>query len=111
MRIVVAALAALAVATPAAAQPDTRPAFAVATIKYNRSGDAGASMRLQPGGRIVVTNQPLRRLITFAYSLQPQQLAGGPSWLDTDDGHRSYPAVAHLSHDSSPPAFAIPLRQ
>ena len=84
MRIVVAALAALAVATPAAAQPDTRPVFAVATIKYNRSGDAGASMRLQPGGRIVVTNQPLRRLITFAYSLQPEQLAGGPSWLDTD---------------------------
>ena len=41
-------------------------------------------MRLQPGGRIVVTNQPLRRLIIFAYSLQPQQLVGGPSWLDSD---------------------------
>ena len=34
-----------------------------------------------------------------------------PSLLDIHDGHRSYPAVAHLSHDSSPPAFAIPLRQ
>ena len=84
MRTVLATLVAVAAAAPAAAQPDTRPAFAVATIKYNRSGDAAAGMRLQPGGRIVVTNQPLRRLIIFAYSLQPQQLAGGPSWLDSD---------------------------
>jgi uncharacterized protein (TIGR03435 family) len=72
------------VAVPGAAQTDTRPAFAVATIKYNRTGADARSMRLQPGGRIVVTNQPLRQLIVFAYSLQPQQLAGGPSWLDTD---------------------------
>jgi len=83
MKVVLAALVAAA-AAPAAAQTDTRPAFAVATIKYNRSGDAAQSMRLQPGGRIVVTNQPLRRLIIFAYGLQPQQLAGGPSWLDSD---------------------------
>ena len=80
---VAATLVAAALVTPAA-QTDTRPAFAVATIKYNRTGDAAQSMRLQPGGRIVVTNQPLRRLIIFAYSLQPQQLAGGPSWLDSD---------------------------
>ncbi len=84
MRLVLATLVAIATAAPANAQTDTRPAFAVATIKYNRSGDAAAGMRLQPGGRIVVTNQPLRRLIIFAYSLQPQQVAGGPSWLDTD---------------------------
>ena len=80
---VAATLVAAAMVTPAA-QSDTRPSFAVATIKYNRSGDAAQGMRLQPGGRIVVTNQPLRRLIIFAYGLQPQQLAGGPSWLDSD---------------------------
>lgn len=71
-------------AAPAIAQTDLRPTFAVATIKRNSSGDAALSMRLQPGGRIVATNQPLRRLIVFAYGLQPQQLAGGPPWLDTD---------------------------
>ena len=80
---VAATLVAATLVTPAA-QTDTRPAFAVATIKYNRSGDAAQSMRLQPGGRIVVTNQPLRRLIIFAYGLQSQQLVGGPSWLDSD---------------------------
>jgi len=73
----------LATAAPALAQTDNRPAFAVATVKKNTSGDAAAGMRLQPGGRIVVTNQPLRRLM-FAYSVQPQQLTGGPGWLDTD---------------------------
>jgi uncharacterized protein (TIGR03435 family) len=79
----VAALVVAALAAPAA-QTDTRPAFAVATIKYNRTGADARSMRLQPGGRILVTNQPLRPLIVFAYGLQPQQLVGGPSWLETD---------------------------
>jgi uncharacterized protein (TIGR03435 family) len=79
----VAALVVAALAAPAA-QTDTRPAFAVATIKYNRTGADARSMRLQPGGRLVVTNQPLRQLIVFAYGLQPQQLVGGPSWLETD---------------------------
>jgi len=53
MKVFLATLTAMTVATPALAQPDTRPAFAVATIKYNRSGDAAAGMRLQPGGRLV----------------------------------------------------------
>jgi uncharacterized protein (TIGR03435 family) len=79
-----AALLTTAVVASPAAQTDTRPAFAVATIKKNTTGDAGRSMRLQPGGRIVAVNQPLRQVIVFAYGLQPQQLAGGPAWLDTD---------------------------
>ena len=83
-RLLAALLTTAVTAAPALAQQDTRPAFAVATVKKNTSGDAAAGMRLQPGGRIVVTNQPLRRLIVFAYGLQPQQLAGGPAWLDTD---------------------------
>jgi len=80
------------------AQTDTRPAFAVATIKKNTTGADAQSMRLQPGGRIVVTNQPLRRLILFAYVLQPQQLTGGPSWLDTD----RFDIVAQAEGDLSP---------
>jgi uncharacterized protein (TIGR03435 family) len=80
-------LAALLLATLAAsisAQTDSRPAFAVATVKKNTTGADAQSMRLQPGGRLVATNQPLRRLIVFAYGIQPQQLAGGPAWLETD---------------------------
>jgi len=84
MARLLAALLLTAIAAPSGAQTDSRPAFAVATVKKNASGDAAQSMRLQPGGRLVVTNQPLRRLIVFAYGLQPQQLTGGPDWLDTD---------------------------
>lgn len=83
-RLLVAFLTTAVATAPALAQQDARPAFAVATIKKNTSGSDPQSMRLQPGGRIVATNQPLRRLIVFAYGLQPQQLAGGPGWLDTD---------------------------
>src|SRR6185436_6666530 len=97
-RLLAALLTTAVTAAPALAQQDTRPAFAVATVKKNTSGDAAAGMRLQPGGRIVVTNQPLRRLIVFAYGLQPQQLAGGPAWLDTD----RFDVVAQAEGDISP---------
>jgi uncharacterized protein (TIGR03435 family) len=85
-------------AAPAVAQIDTRPAFALATIKKNTTGADAQSMRLQPGGRLLVTNQPLRRLILFAYVVQPQQLTGGPSWLDSD----RFDIVAQAEGDLSP---------
>ena len=54
------------------------PVLEVVSIKANRSGAAQQSMRLQPGGRAVITNAPLRPLILTAYALLPRQLAGGP---------------------------------
>lgn len=41
-------------------------------------------MDIDPGGTLIVINQPLRRLITYAYDVRDFQLAGGPGWLDTD---------------------------
>jgi uncharacterized protein (TIGR03435 family) len=61
-----------------------RPAFAVVSIRRNTSGVDEAYSRLQPGGRIVVVNQTVRTLLLFSYGLRPQQLAGGPDWLDKD---------------------------
>jgi uncharacterized protein (TIGR03435 family) len=58
------------------------PAFDVVSIKENKSGEAGGSMRRQPG-RIIVTNFPMRMLIINAFGLQAQQLQGGPDWLDS----------------------------
>ena len=97
-RLLGALLLTAAAASPGLAQTDTRPAFAVATIKKNTTGADAQSMRLQPGGRLVVTNQPLRRLILFAYVLQPQQLTGGPVWLDSD----RFDIVAQAEGDLSP---------
>jgi uncharacterized protein (TIGR03435 family) len=96
--LVTTAVAAGPGAALASAQADTRPAFAVATIKKNTTGSDAQSMRLQPGGRVLATNQPLRRLILFAYGVQPPQLAGGPSWLDSD----RFDIVAQAEGDLSP---------
>lgn len=60
------------------------PAFDVVSVKVNKSGADRQSMQLLPGGRAVVTNAPLRRVILTAYELLPQQLAGGPAWLDSE---------------------------
>jgi uncharacterized protein (TIGR03435 family) len=54
--------------------------FDVASIKENKSLDAGGTMRLMPGGGITAQHLPARSFITIAYSLQPYQLVGAPDW-------------------------------
>src|SRR5687767_8160108 len=68
---------------PAMAQ-ENLPAFEVVSVKRNLSNSDRQSMQLLPGGRVEVTNTPLRRLILTAYELFPQQLSGGPGWIDSD---------------------------
>jgi uncharacterized protein (TIGR03435 family) len=58
--------------------------FEVATIKVNKSGELRQFIQRQPGGRVTVTNMPVRALVTFAYQLAQFQLVGGPSWMTTD---------------------------
>lgn len=82
------ALLALSIA-PLLAQTTTsneagKPAFEVATIKPNKTGADGASIRVQPGGRMTATNQTVRNLIRNAYNIQPYQFVGGPNWIDDD---------------------------
>lgn len=60
------------------------PAFEVASVKQNTSGDGPMLIQLPPGNRITVTNMPLRQLVTMAYQLQQYQLVGGPSWIAND---------------------------
>jgi len=75
------------------AQSPTSPAgagrltFEVASIKRNVSGDTNASIRVQPGGQIVVTNNSLYNLIRNAYGTQRFEMVPGPnlpSWIDSD---------------------------
>jgi uncharacterized protein (TIGR03435 family) len=73
-------------AQPAAASPG-RLTFEVASIKRNVSGDPNASIRVQPGGQIVVTNNSLYNLIRNAYGTQRYEMVPGqnlPSWIDSD---------------------------
>jgi uncharacterized protein (TIGR03435 family) len=85
-RLLVAAAAVLAAAVPSAQAPQApagAPAFEVASIKPNNSGDGRIMMQNQPG-RYVATNVTLRLLIRNAYQLQDFQITGGPSWLASD---------------------------
>src|ERR1051325_1321833 len=59
------------------------PAFEVASIKPNNSGDGRVMLQNQPG-RFAATNVTLKMLIRNAYQLQEFQIAGGPSWIASD---------------------------
>jgi len=58
-------------------------AFETASIKLNKSGQAGWQLEPQHG-RITAVNVTTKALIRFAYDLSDFQLAAGPSWLDDD---------------------------
>jgi uncharacterized protein (TIGR03435 family) len=60
------------------------PAFEVASVKPNKSGDGFTTLRFAAGGRITVTNISLRELLKLAYDIKDFQLAGGPSWITSD---------------------------
>jgi uncharacterized protein (TIGR03435 family) len=81
-------------------EPTTPMAFEAASIRPNKSGDFSQFIRRQPGGRMTVTNMPLRVLITFAYQLQQQQLIGGPGWVAND----RFDIVAKMEGDPAPVA-------
>jgi uncharacterized protein (TIGR03435 family) len=88
------------VGSGSSAQAPTAAAFEVASVKLNKSADTRQFIQRQPGGRVTVTNMPLRGLITFAYQLASFQLIGGPSWIANDrfdmvaklEGNPEFPA-------------------
>jgi bla regulator protein blaR1 len=84
-------------------QTPPAPAFEVASIKANRTGELGQRIQPSPGGRLTVTNVSLRGLVRFAYELQDVQIDGGPGWFATD----RFDVVAKAEGD--PPASEIRL--
>jgi uncharacterized protein (TIGR03435 family) len=90
--------------TPA---PDAgRPVFEVASIRLNKSGADGASVRVQPGGRLTVTNNSVRNIVRNAYNVQNFQIVGGPDWINTD----RWDIVAKAQDDAAGPQLIIMLR-
>jgi uncharacterized protein (TIGR03435 family) len=66
------------------AQTPASPAFEIASVKRNNSGDTRISVGLQPGGRFVAVNVTAHQLIQYANDLQKFQVVGGPVWLDVE---------------------------
>ncbi|HLW76795.1 MAG TPA: TIGR03435 family protein, partial [Bryobacteraceae bacterium] len=82
-------LAAIALATCAIAQvnlqvpPDLK--FEVASLKPAAPDQRGAGIRPAPGGeRYVASNATLKTMLSVAYRIRPEQITGGPDWVDND---------------------------
>jgi bla regulator protein blaR1 len=57
-------------------------AFAAASIKPNNSVSPNSNIRPEPG-RLVVSNMPVKTLISWAYNVRDFQISGGPGWIDS----------------------------
>jgi bla regulator protein BlaR1 len=76
------------------------PAFEVASVKPNKSGDGRILLGMQPGGRFTATNVPLRELIRMACGIQSFQIVGGPDWI----GSERFDVLAKAEGDPPPPS-------
>jgi uncharacterized protein (TIGR03435 family) len=73
----------LALALQAAAG-QSRPAFEVASVKPNASGEPRVMIRTEPNGRFTVVNVPLRVLIRTAYGIaEDSRIVAAPGWIDS----------------------------
>jgi bla regulator protein blaR1 len=102
--VLVVSATALSVSRPHAQTPAQAPdpnaalTYEAASVKPNKSGVQGSSIRRFPGGRLQATNMPLRALITFAYQLQPFQLVEDPGWIRNE----TFDIVAKMEGDPPP---------
>ncbi|HEY1760047.1 MAG TPA: TIGR03435 family protein [Bryobacteraceae bacterium] len=78
----VTAAAAWALSIAGAAALAQQPAFEVASIKPDVSGQPGPLFSLFPG--FTVERATLRSLVLMAYGIHDFQLSGGPGWINSD---------------------------
>ena len=60
------------------------PRFEVVSVKRNRDGGPGSYMGVQPGGRFIVTNLPVRQVIWSAFGIRSFQLTGEADWVGSE---------------------------
>jgi uncharacterized protein (TIGR03435 family) len=70
-------------ARPAPMPATADPSFEVATIKPSRPETPGQSITVR-GRTFGTLNQTVRSMMTFAFGLHPDQIAGGPDWIGSD---------------------------
>jgi uncharacterized protein (TIGR03435 family) len=62
----------------------SRPRFEVASVKPSKANANGSSGINSRNGRIDAINVTLKRCIMGAYGVGPNEIIGGPDWLDSD---------------------------
>ncbi len=61
-----------------------QPRFEVASVKPSASTSPNSGGVATRHGRLTVDNETLKRCITSAYGVGPNQVVGGPNWLSED---------------------------
>jgi len=70
-------------AVPEAPMPaDAHPSFEIATIKPSHPDDTKGGFQVG-GHRLLIQNQSVNDLLSFAYAIHQKQIVDGPAWLDT----------------------------
>lgn len=64
---------------------DTTPRIEVATIKSARPGARNGGILVARNGTITATNGPVIGAIAMAYGVNPRQVTGGPSWVESEN--------------------------
>src|SRR5258708_37290450 len=65
-------------------RPPDSISFDAASVKQNKSVEAGSYVGRQPGGRFNAQNASVCELVVYTYPLQSFELVGGPSWMDSE---------------------------
>lgn len=81
--LTVASLTFLGCAVFAQRPATPHPQFEVASIKPAAPDARGMFVRTAPGGRLNITNLPLKEMIVMAWRIQPYQISGGPGWINS----------------------------
>jgi uncharacterized protein (TIGR03435 family) len=84
MRISAAVFITAVLATAQTFAPTGSLGFEVASIKRSRPGAVENGIRPAPGGRRYIGNESLRSYLYVAYQVRPEQIAGGPRWIDSE---------------------------
>jgi uncharacterized protein (TIGR03435 family) len=67
------------------ARIDPKLVFEVASFKPSAPDARGGQIKPSAGGeRYLADGVPVRLMLQVAYRLKPEQITGGPSWIDTD---------------------------
>ena len=115
-RIMLAAAACAAIVLPVAigllnapasraqSQSDSQPLpqFEVASIKPSAAGQAGTFIRPGANGGVNISNMSVKEVITLAWRIQPFQISGGPSWMES----AHYDISAKPDHKPNPNEMA-----
>ena len=83
-RTLAAALMTAVIAVAQTFAPRGSLTFEVASIKQSQKGAAEGGVRPAPGGRRYVGNESLRSYLYVAYQVRPEQIVGGPGWVDSE---------------------------